>query len=215
VGALKGAEIMIYGPDLSQMMLPYSRIKGTPFWKDQWQLASLYSEDRLIGIMPVKINLVTNDIHFSQKDQELVATDENKVTAIIFHPGSDSELVTAAFMKDLSKYSVNEKNLNVVMQVMNYGQYELLKYVNRKVASADSLFGTQKRYFFKDDVSYYLKADNMVQNIRKLSEDNFYELIPALTIAVNQKWIKENKINFKKEEDIVRFLNYYNSQVRH
>jgi hypothetical protein len=215
VGALKGAEIMIYGPDLSQMMLPYSRIKGSPFWKDQWQLASLYSEDRLIGIVPVKINLVTNDIHFLQNDQELVATDQNKITAIIFHPGSDSELVTAAFMKDLSKYSVNEKNLNVVMQVMNYGQYELLKYVNRKVASADSLFGTQKRYFFRDDVSYYLKADNMVQNIRKLSEDNFYELIPALTIAVNQKWIKENKINFKKEEDIVRFLNYYNSQVRH
>jgi hypothetical protein len=213
VGALKGAEIMIYGPDLSQMMIPYSRVKGSPFWKDEWQLASLYSEDNLIGIAPVRINLATNDIHFLQNNQELVATDQNKITAIIFHPGSDTSLTIAAFMKDLSKYSVDNKDLNVVMQVMNYGKYELLKYTNRKVSSADSLFGTQKRYFFKDEVSYYLKSDNIVQTVRKLSEDNFYELIPASTTGANRKWIKENKINFKKEEDIIRFLNYYNSQI--
>jgi hypothetical protein len=214
VGALKGAEIMIYGPDLSQMMIPYSRIKGSPFWKDEWQLASLYSEDNLIGILPIKVNLVTNDIHFLQNNQELVATDQNKITAIIFHPGKDTSLTTAAFMKDLSKYSPDKKDLNVVMQVLNYGKYELLKYINRKVSSADSLFGTQKRYFFKDEVSYYLKADNIVQKVKKMSDENFYELIPAMTTTANRKWIKENKVNFKKEEEVIHFLNYYNSQIK-
>ena len=215
VGALKGAEIMIYGPDLSQMVVPYARIKGSPFWKDQWQLASLYSEDKHIGTVPVKINLVTNEIHFLQNDQELVATDENKITAIIFHPGRDTSLVTAAFMKDLSKYAIDNRDLNVVVQVMNYGKYELLKYTNRKVSSADSLFGTQKRYFFKDEVSYFLKSDNIVQGVKKLSQENFYELIPALTTTAHRKWINDNKINFRREEDIVRFLNFYNSQLKH
>jgi hypothetical protein len=214
VGALKGAEIMIYGPDLSQMMIPYARIKGSPFWKDEWQFASLYSEDNLIGILPIKVNLVTNDIHFLQNNQELVATDQNKITAIIFHPGKDTSLTTAAFMKDLSKYSPDNKDLNVVMQVLNYGKYELLKYINRKVSSADSLFGTQKRYFFKDEVSYYLKADNIVQKVKKMSDENFYELIPAMTTTANRKWIKENKVNFKKEEEVIHFLNYYNSQIK-
>jgi hypothetical protein len=214
VGALKGAEIMIYGPDLSQMMIPYSRIKGSPFWKDEWQFASLYSEGKLLGVLPVRINLVTNDIHFLKNNEELVATDQNKITAVIFHPGKDTSLTTAAFMKDLSKYSTDNKDLGVVMQVMNYGEHELLKYVNRKVASADSLFGTQKRYFFKDEISYYLKSDNIVQKLKKLSEESFYELIPAITTAANRKWIEENKINFKKEEDITRVLNFYNSQAR-
>ena len=214
VGALKGAEIMIYGPDLSQMSIPYARIKGSPFWRDEWQVATLYSDDKLIGTVPVKINLVTNDVHFLHNDQELVATDENKITAIIFHPGGDSSLVTAAFMKDLSQYAVDNRNLKVVMQVLNYGKYELLKYVDRKVSSADSLFGTQKRYFFKDEVTYYLKADNIVQSVKKLSEASFYELIPALTTASHRRWLNENKINFHKEQDIIRFLNYYNSQIR-
>jgi hypothetical protein len=106
VGALKGAEMMIYGPDLSQTMVPYSRIKGSPFWKDEWQMASLYRDTNFLGILPVKINLATNDIHFLKNNEELVATDQNKITAIIFHPGQDTSLATAAFMKDLGKYSV-------------------------------------------------------------------------------------------------------------
>jgi hypothetical protein len=215
VGALKGAEIMVYGPDLSKMMIPYSRVKGSPFWKEEWQLASLYSEDKLIGVLPVRINLVTNDIHFLQNNQELVAMDQNKITAVIFHPGQDTSLAAAVFMKDLSRYSADKKDLNVVMRVMNYGKYELLKYTNRKVSSADSLFGTQKRYFFKDEISYYFKSDDIVQKLKKLSEESFFDLMPAISTTANRKWINEAKINFKREEDIIRFLDYYNSHLKH
>ena len=212
VGNLKGAEIMIHGPDLSQMAVPYSRIKGSPFWKDEWQFASLYSDENLVGILPVRINLVTNDIHFLKNDMELVASDENKITAVIFHPGMDTSLSTAAFMKDLGPYSADHKDINVILQVMNFGKYELLKHVNRQISSADSLFGTQKRYFFTDEISYYLKSDETIQKIKKLSEDNFFALIPGMT-TVHRKWIKEKNIDFKKEAEVVRFLDYYNSQL--
>jgi hypothetical protein len=211
VGALKGAEMMIHGPDMEKTSIPYSRIKGSPFWQDQWQMASLYSVDNFLGVLPVRLNLVTNDVHFLKNNEELVATDENKITAIIFHPGQDTSLVTAAFTKDVNRYSEESKDLNALMQVMNYGKYELLKQVNRKLSSTDSLFGTQKRYFFTDEISYYLKSDDIVQKLKKLSEDNFYELMPAMTTAAHRKWIKDNKINFKKEEEIVRVLDYYNS----
>lgn len=214
VGALKGAEMMIYGPDMEKISIPYSRIKGSPFWKDQWQMASLYSEDNFLGVLPVKLNLVTNEVHFLKYNEELVATDENKITAIIFHPGQDTSLVTAAFTKDVNRYSEENRDLNALMLVMNYGKYELLRHINRKLSSADSLFGTQKRYFFTDEVSYYLKSDDIVQKLKKLSEENFYELMPAMTTAVHRKWINDNKINFKKEEDIVRVLDYYNSQFK-
>ena len=214
VGALKGAEMMIYGPDMEKISIPYSRIKGSPFWKDQWQMASLYSEDNFLGVLPVKLNLVTNDVHFLKYNEELVATDKNKITVIIFHPGQDTSLVTAAFTKDVDRYSEENRDLGALMLVMNYGKYELLKHINRKLSSADSLFGTQKRYFFTDEVFYYLKSDDIVQKLKKLSEENFYELMPAMTTAVHRKWIKDNKINFKKEEDFVRVLDYYNSQFK-
>jgi len=203
---------MIHGPDMSQMSIPYSRIKGSPFWQDQWQFASLYTNDNLLGILPVKINLVTNEIHFLKNEVELVAGEQNKITAIIFHPGLDTSLSSAAFMKDLSRYSADYKDLNAILQVMNFGRYELLKHVNRKLSSADSLFGTQKRYFFTDETSYYLKSDEIVQKIKKLSEDNFFALIPGITSS-HRKWIKDNNIDLKKEAEVVRFLDYYNAQL--
>jgi hypothetical protein len=114
----------------------------------------------------------------------------------------------------VDRYSEENRDLSALMLVMNYGKYELLKHINRKLSSADSLFGTQKRYFFTDEVFYYLKSDDIVQKLKKLSEENFYELMPAMTTAVHRKWIKDNKINFKKEEDFVRVLDYYNSQFK-
>jgi hypothetical protein len=35
-----------------------------------------------------------------------------------------------------------------------------------------------------------------------------------MTTTANRKWIKENKVNFKKEEEVIHFLNYYNSQIK-
>jgi hypothetical protein len=118
---------------------PSGRING------KWQACTVRTI--FLGVLPVKLNLVTNDVHFLKYNEELVATDKNKITAIIFHPGQDTSLVTAAFTKDVDRYSEENRGLSALMLVMNYGKYELLKHINRKLSSADSLFGTQKRYF--------------------------------------------------------------------
>ena len=37
--------VSVYGPDASSKKIPLSRIKGSPFWKEEWQLASLYDKN--------------------------------------------------------------------------------------------------------------------------------------------------------------------------
>ncbi len=97
------------------------------------------------------------------------------------------------------------------VQLMNPGKYQLLKYAKRRVGTADSLFGTQKRYFFKDELTYFIRAGEKVEKLKRLNEEFILSLIP---LASNHKlWIRENNINFKKEEDVIRFLNYFNSQT--
>ena len=79
--------------------------------------------------------------------------------------------------------------------------------------TADSLFGTMKRYYFSDQVSYYLNS-KYGQNIRlrKLSRENVLETLRI--VAADEAWLKKNGINFKKEEDVIRFLNYYNNREK-
>jgi len=96
------------------------------------------------------------------------------------------------------------------LQVLNEGAYQLLKLNEKTLGSADSLFGTLKRYFFKDESIYYINHEQALNTLKKLDRDNLLQFLPGSS-GYNE-WIKQNRINFKKEDDALRFVNYYNSK---
>lgn len=182
----------------------YSKIKGSPFWKDEWQNAKLYSSTGYVGSMPLRINLATGELHFLKNSEEVILTD-NFIVKIIFE--NDSSI----FISNVPNLLVNKKPVENFVQVLNPGKYQLLRYTKRNVASADSLFGTMKRYFFSDDVYYFIKENEKVERIKKLNKENILSYLPS-SLSYDA-WIKENNLELKKEKDILRFLNYYNAHL--
>jgi len=205
--------VSVYGPDASNKKIPLSRIKGSPFLKEEWQLASLYDNNaERINIVPVRLNLATNELHFMWKEQELVAGDDNKISFIVFHNNNDSSSIGTMFIKNMPNLVLDKKPLTAFVQVMNLGKCQLLKYTSRRVyPSEDSLFGTQKRYIFRDVKFYFIKTGDKVEKIKKLNTEYFLALVPEASLY--KEWINQNNLSFKKEEDLLFFLNYYNSQT--
>jgi hypothetical protein len=101
------------------------------------------------------------------------------------------------------------KNFNGFIQVMNSGNYQLLKYIKRTVGSADSLFRTQKRYFFADELYYFLRFNEKIERIKRLRKESVLEYLPSASSY--STWINENNMDFRKEGDVIRFLDYYNA----
>jgi len=184
--------------------LNYSSIKGSPFWKDEWQQAKIYLENNDRFILPVKINLATGELHFLRNNEEFVS-DDLKVMKVIFEKEND----TAVFISHLPDLLFRNKKLDDFVQVLNSGDYQLLKYIKRNVASADSLVGTLKRYFFKDELNYFVRSNNKIDRIKKLNKENLLVLFPSKHLY--SAWIDSHHINFKNEKDVISFLNYYNS----
>lgn len=181
--------------------IKYNTIKGSPFLKDEWQKAILYSGPYKIAVAPVKINVATHEIYFLKGDEAFVIDKEN-ISKIVFDDSS-------VFIGHLQGLVLNKKKLDGYFKVMNPGNVQLLKYVNKYVASADSMVGTLKRYYFADNVFYFLKNFDKVERLKKLNKDN---IIAALTASnLYAKWIEQNNIDMRKENDVVRFLSYYNS----
>jgi len=206
----KAATYVVYGSEGLNNRIPYDRVKGTPFWSDKYKLAALYSGNNRVSIRPVKLNLASNEIYFLKNDEEIVL--ENvEVTKLIFYKGKDTSEIETSFIRKVPDLFIWNFKIDDFVQVMNQGKYQLLKYVKRSVGIGDSLFGTQKRYFFKDELTYFLRANDKVEKIKKLNEEYILSLMPSA--SKHKVWIKENNINFKKEEDVIRFLNYYNSQA--
>ena len=90
------------------------------------------------------------------------------------------------------------------------GKVALYKYIKRSVSSADSMFGTLKRYYFSTNQLYFIKYNNKITHLKKMNEDAVFEIVPpddAMT-----KWISTNKMNLKREEDLVAYLKKWNGQ---
>lgn len=179
-------------------------IQGSPFWKAEWQNAIVYINDVRAGRLKVKLNFATDDLHYLKDSEELVLADVN-ITKLIF-----DKVDSAVFVKNAFDLRLDKKPLDAFIQVMNDGDYQLLKYTSRKVNVSDSLLSASKRYIFKDEIFYFIKSKNKVERVKKLGKDAVLGFLPA-TSAFSE-WIVASNINFELEPDVIRFLNYYNNQ---
>lgn len=217
VGTSRDGVLVVYGrSNIGNTRIPYDRISGSPFWKDQYQLATvLDNNNQVMGKAPVKLNLYTNEVYFlTPKGEERVVT-AGLARKIIFHKGDNEKEVLAVFENNLPVIVENNPNAESpsFVQVMNNGDLQLLRHNKVLFVSADSLFGTMKRYYFSNQVIYYLNNKFGQNNrLRKLNRDHVMELINS--DSQSEAWIKQNSINFKKEEDVIQFLDYLNSRKK-
>lgn len=191
--------------------LPYERITGSPFYSDEWQLASLIgANEKEKWLCKVKINLATGELYYQDKQGNELVTDEALIKKIVLHKNDDTSVAMAIFILTPERVKLNQERRNSYIQVMNEGSYQLMKLNKRNLNSADSLFGTMKRYFFKDEEDYFIYHSEMMNSLRKLDKENLLQYLPGS--SVYNDWAKQNKINFKREDDVLLFMNYYNSK---
>ena len=121
----------------------------------------------------------------------------------------DSNKIATVFRANIIEIRLKTSCKYCYVQELNQGDAKLLKITRRTLKTKDSLFGTMKKYFFADETEYFLQFRDKYEKIKKLNKDNLFLLLPNTSAYAS--WIKEHKLQFKKEEDFIYFLNYYNS----
>lgn len=182
--------------------IPFTRIRGSRFWRDNWEIADLYTTSGKANNINIKLNFVTGEIHFKKNEEEVIL-EGFTVMKIYFKKDSTT------FLANVPNLYLQNSKMNAPILLLTSGKYQFLKYIQRNLSSADSLFRTQKRYYFSDKIYYFLRHDDIIEPIKKLSKENLFKLLPATTSY--NSWIIKSDINFKKENDVIRFINYYNT----
>lgn len=216
VGTQQDAGLIVYGRTGNNNRIPYDKISGSPFWQNVYLPAMLFDKsNQLLGKAPVKLNLYTNEVYFqTPKGEERVAA-AGKVRKIIFYRNTDYKDIVAVFENGLAMIpEVNPRAEDPsYVQVLNNGDAQLLKHIRMQFVTADSLFGTMKRYYFSDQIHYYLNTKfGQVVRLKKLNKDLVVENLNIDREA--EAWIRQQGMNLKKEEDVVRFLEYWNGRKK-
>lgn len=192
----------------NKMRLPYSAVKGSPFYNDEFLWATFYDvKGKVTGKQKAKVNLASNEVHFiGENDMEFVAPLHLANKVIISQNQNEDTL--AVFRRLVPGIQLNNKQLSDYIQQLTFGKAELYKHTKRYVASADSMFGTLKRYYFASQYNYFLKFDADPVNINKLSLNALLSILPESKGLL--EWSKKNKINVRKEEDLVALIKEWN-----
>jgi hypothetical protein len=202
--------INIYGRGTLSNRIPYDKIAGNAFWKAEWVPATLIGRNKKERWeQEVKLNLASHEIYYKNPTGEEQVVNEGLVKKIQIHEPNTPEKITATFINGVTEPYISEEPIKELLQILNEGKYQLLKMDNRKLLEGDSLFGTLKRYYFKNESKYFLANNYVVNPLKKLNKESILQLAPAG--KNEQDWIIQNKIDFKKEADIIRYFNQLNA----
>jgi hypothetical protein len=205
-GSTRDGSLIVYGMDGKNAKIPYERITGSPFWNPEWQLGALESPDgKSKGRLFVRLNLVTQEIHFKDSRDNELAADDGTVAKVGYLMDKDT---VAVFRNDFGPINMFYNRNKKYAQIMNSGEYRLLKVTIREVKSADSMFGTLKRYYFSDRADYFIEHGNKIDKIKKLNKEEVLSLLPRGSAL--EAYVKQNKIKFAREEDLIKLLDEYN-----
>lgn len=204
----KNGELTIYGM-ANYSSIPYESINGSPFWRDEWKLATMYTDNpKEKWTKKVKINLATGEIYFQEPNGNELVVANNIVKSIVFYKNDDLKNSETKFDYLYDAVLLNKNTSNAFVQELTTGNIKLLKLITKTVASKDSLFGTLKTFYFVTNTKYFIYTNNKAYLLKKLNKENILEHLPEASSYEN--WTKNNKIDYKKEEDAVKLLNEIN-----
>lgn len=185
--------------------LKYADIGGSPFLIDDWKMATIYDiNDKKMTNVKVKFNTNSDQIHYLDANEKELVADKTIIKRVAIENDENTSII---LQKGFTGTKNNLQSYQFV-QVLNEGHIQLLKQYINHVVQKDSLFGTIKVNKFSPFSIYYIKTgDNSVVALRKLDQEELYQLLPNSTFIGNYKMSKKK---LKNEDDFITFIMAYN-----
>ena len=204
-----------YSPTANNMVRTfdgrYRGFKGTACVFDKWYSTEIFfTNGTKYENQPCKFDIY--------KQQDLVVFRKVKRDSIILQPESIKAFVILnedTGKKHLFKKYFLEKGSNMVVfcEVLSEGKHTLLLYREKTLLAADYKGGYSAERFYDEFLMatdyYIVNPDKQVLKLKK-SEKAFLKLCTENQSKMKD-FLKENPLDFKKEETIAKAIAYYNS----
>ncbi|MFC4721470.1 hypothetical protein ACFO5O_03990 [Geojedonia litorea] len=180
-------------------------IEGTPYLFDNWENeARLYLNDEIF---------VATLFNFNIEQEQFEAKFSEDSVLIIDTKNIDKIVINAIVFK--SYPYVTSYDGRFLQELKTTRGFDVLKKYYVKIKEGKYNPMTQQQIvadkYIKYEEYFILNKQSSTINAIKLNQKNILELIdPSLHHSLNQ-FVKNNKLNYKDEDDLIKILTYYNS----
>ncbi|QCR23641.1 hypothetical protein [Pontibacter sp. SGAir0037] len=189
----------------------YESINGSPYLYDEWERAIIkFADGEIFQVEKLKYDQISNQLIFSNKDGIAMA---------FIKP-----VVQFEFMSDSDDSKNNRKFKNgypVILggteasyyEVLAEGKITLLKRSYKAIREEKSYNSATINKNIIENTNYFVynTTDNKIMRFKKDSKG-------IMAILNNSKeaesYLKENKLDIKKDSDLIKLITYYNNHLQ-
>jgi hypothetical protein len=202
-----GAQYVNYKDGKPLTSIDYTSVDGSPYLTENWVAGTvkLANGTTYTDVM-LKYNLKDDELYFKNKDGETLAFAQPVQEFTLKYTDND-ELVKRYLRKGYK--GIENATPNSYFEVLSDGTVQLLKKVSKVIIESQAFNSATKTRSFQENVSYYLvRADKAVRV--KNDKKSILANIPDKQQQL-QDYLKANKVNFRSDTDLAKFITYYNS----
>lgn len=183
----------------------YSDVKGHPYLFEEWTEGTVkLSNGKTYSAVSLKYNVLRDEVFFKDpKTGQLLAF----VVPVVEFKLNDADKGSLLFRNGYKALeNATEKSY---YQVVFNGGMQLLKRTSKKINEEKPFNSASTIKSFEEITSYFLASNDTPVRIRRDKKSVLTAL--GKNSEALENFIKENQLNLKEENDLVRLITYYNT----
>lgn len=183
----------------------YGDVYGNPYVDEEFQEGEiLFKDSSIYGGIGMRFNHNNDQIEFQQDGQILAIPNPEDLISVSF---GNHQFI-------FEKYSKGKKNLSGFFEVLVPGKTKLLYFrksiVKREQLPPSEMSGGNYRDYFRTVEDYFIKKEREPAFLVNNTSKSILKALPDRKIEL-EKYIDQNQLKIKKEEDLKALVEYYNT----
>ncbi|MGI4022270.1 MAG: hypothetical protein ACRYFA_12255 [Janthinobacterium lividum] len=184
----------------------FSDVKGSPYVFGDWTISTVQTSNGIYNNINIKYSELDDQVYFKNKEQEMMQF-ADPVKDFIFSYKQNDKQVLAHYRNGYT--NIAGSSSSAFFEVLVEGKVQLLKKTTKKVREEVVYGSTVSNKSFLTTTRYYIITPEKGILVKKDKKS----VLTALSIKQNEleDYTKKNNIDFKKDDDIIKVIAYFNS----
>lgn len=187
---------------------PYIDITGSPFLFEELKTGIIRINDhRIFSNIPVKLNLVSQEVHFMQAGKGEMVLPAGLVRELIILDSSGYKPVIYTYQCGFPP--VDNQSSTSFYQILSDGKIKFLKSLRKIIHQEKNEYSGEVQKEFREYEDYYFFVNNKMERIKR--EKSYILDMLKDKEGMIAEFLQKNKLSFKSIDDIKKLVDYYNT----
>lgn len=186
---------------------------GSPYVSDIFSLANVYYEDELMDRLYYRYNALNEEVEVKKSNESNETTKRLMADKAIFIAtnGNNEQKMSFKTFIDSKKNTVNGY-LTILLEGKDYDLYRRVRVKFTEGQKAQNSFVAATPNRFSQFTEYYYQKEG-VNKIEELKQTNsgLLKILPSVLKSKMKHYLKENKLNIKEEQDLIKAFEFVNT----